>query len=66
MNGRLIIHKDDGSRVNINLSHMQTLVVSKILGLKFVGTGTIDYFSDKGLQQLIEMKSNPLRFEEVE
>lgn len=62
----LSIWFDDGNQTEIELSPMQTLVVLKILGIKAASETHITCYSDKTLEQFLELKTNPLRLKEKE
>lgn len=54
----------DGQSHAIALTDTQFMIVSKILGLK-ITQNEVACFSDKSLQKMMKMKSNPLLLVEV-
>ena len=54
----------NGDSYSLPLSDTQFAIISRILGLKTGPEGTVTCYSDKALQQLITMRSNPLHLQE--
>lgn len=55
----------NGESHGIDLSDTQFAVIAKILGLEINPDGSVNCFSDETLKQLLNLKSNPLRLQEI-
>lgn len=62
----LSIWLTDGTCNEFELSPMQTLLITKILGIKQVEENCISCYSDETLKNFLEYKGNPLRLKEKE
>lgn len=64
MQAEIILYDDNGNNFSIDLTSTQLAIICKILGFKFYKDGTMSCFSDNSLENIIQMKGNPLHSQE--
>lgn len=55
----------NGESHSIALSDIQFAIIIKMLGIECQNDGSIKCFSDETLKQFLNLKSNPLRLQEI-
>lgn len=57
----ITVYTKGGDTITLDLSKTQLFIVFKILGIDFKPGGLYTCHSDQGLEEFLNMKTNPLR-----